>query len=130
MIELFKNPNYDFIGKRKWAYIVSIVLTLLGLTSLAVKGGLRYDLDFTGGTLIQVRFEKAPTVGKIRAALGTIGLGESIIQQFGDANEFIIRLPLTAIGSAETTTLKAPHRHSAVLVIFVGSSDWRSLLPG
>lgn len=101
MIELFKNPNYDFIGKRKWAYIVSIVLTLLGLTSLAVKGGLRYDLDFTGGTLIQVRFEKAPTVGKIRAALGTIGLGESIIQQFGDANEFIIRLPLTAMGSEE-----------------------------
>ena len=101
MIELFKNPNYDFIGKRKWAYIVSIVLTLLGLTSLAVKGGLRYDLDFTGGTLIQVRFEKAPTVGKIRAALGTIGLGESIIQQFGDANEFIIRLPLTAMASEE-----------------------------
>ena len=101
MIELFKNPNYDFIGKRKWAYIVSIVLTLLGLTSLAVKGGLRYDLDFTGGTLIQVRFEKAPTVGQIRAALGTIGLGESIIQQFGDANEFIIRLPLTAMASEE-----------------------------
>ena len=101
MIELFKNPNYDFIGKRKWAYIVSIVLTLLGLTSLAVKGGLRYDLDFTGGTLIQVRFEKAPTVGTIRAALGTIGLGESIIQQFGDANEFIIRLPLVAMGSEE-----------------------------
>ena len=101
MIELFKNPNYDFIGKRKWAYIVSIVLTLLGLTSLAVKGGLRYDLDFTSGTLIQVRFEKAPTVGKIRAALGTIGLGESIIQQFGDANEFIIRLPLTAMASEE-----------------------------
>ena len=101
MIELFKNPNYDFIGKRKWAYIVSIVLTLLGLTSLAVKGGLRYDLDFTGGTLIQVRFEKAPTVGTIRAALGTIGLGESIIQQFGDANEFIIRLPLTAMASEE-----------------------------
>jgi len=101
MIELFKNPNYDFIGKRKWAYIVSIVLTLIGLSSLAVKGGLRYDIDFTGGTLIQVRFEQPPSVGRIRASLATIGLGESIIQQFGDANEFIIRLPLVAAGSEE-----------------------------
>jgi len=38
MIELFKNPNYDFIGKRKWAYIVSIALTLISLSSLAVRG--------------------------------------------------------------------------------------------
>jgi preprotein translocase subunit SecF len=58
MIELFKNPNYDFIGKRKWAYIVSIALTLISLSSLAVRGGLRYDIDFTGGTLIQVRFDR------------------------------------------------------------------------
>jgi preprotein translocase subunit SecF len=101
MIELFKNPNYDFIGKRKWAYIVSIALTLISLSSLAVRGGLRYDIDFTGGTLIQVRFEQAPTIAKIRASLGTIHLGESIIQQFGDANEFIIRLPLVEVGSEE-----------------------------
>jgi preprotein translocase subunit SecF len=101
MIELFKNPNYDFIGKRKWAYIVSIALTLISLSSLAVRGGLRYDIDFTGGTLIQVRFEQPPTIAKIRASLGTIHLGESIIQQFGDANEFIIRLPLVEVGSEE-----------------------------
>src|SRR2546422_5061963 len=55
MIELFKNPNYDFIGKRKWAYYVSIAFTLIGLTSLVAMGGLRYDIDFTGGTLVQVR---------------------------------------------------------------------------
>ena len=60
MIELFRNPNYDFIGKRKWAYIASIAFTLIALISLAVQGGLRYDIDFTGGTLIQVRFERAP----------------------------------------------------------------------
>ena len=101
MIELFKSPNYDFIGKRKWAYTVSIIITLLGLISLAARGGLRYDIDFTGGTLIQVRFERAPTIAQIRTNLGTIQLGESIIQQFGDAQEFIIRLPLAAVGSEE-----------------------------
>ena len=101
MIELFKKPNYDFIGKRKWAYTVSIIITLIGLASLAARGGLRYDIDFTGGTLIQVRFERAPTIAQIRTSLGTIQLGESIIQQFGDAQEFIIRLPLAAVGSEE-----------------------------
>ena len=102
MIELFRSPNYDFIGKRKWAYIISIAFTLISLGTLAVRGGLRYDLDFTGGTLIQVRFEQVPTVAKIRASLATIQLGESIIQEFGDNREYIIRLPLVeAVGSEE-----------------------------
>jgi preprotein translocase SecF subunit len=101
MIELFKNPNYDFIGKRKWAYIISIIFTLISLGTLAVKGGLRYDLDFTGGTLIQVRFEQVPTIAKIRASLAKIQLGESIIQEFGDNREYIIRLPLVEGVSSE-----------------------------
>src|SRR5947208_1021980 len=94
MIELFRNPNYDFIGKRKWAYIISIAFTLISLGTLVVRRGLRYDLDFTGGTLIQVRFEQPPSIVKIRASLATIQLGESIIQEFGDNREYIIRLPL------------------------------------
>jgi len=99
MIEIFRNPNYDFIGKRKWAYLVSALITLIGLISLATQG-LRYDIDFVGGALIQVRFEQAPpTVHKIRNAMATIGFGESVIQEFGDTREFIIRLPLTATSS-------------------------------
>ncbi len=101
MIELFKNPNYDFIGRRRWAYYVSIAFTLIGLVSLVARGGLRYDIDFTGGTLLQVRFAEAPSVGKIRSSLTAIQLGDSIIQEFGDAREFIIRLPLAAVGSEE-----------------------------
>jgi len=101
MIELFRNPAYDFIGKRRWAYTVSIVFTLIALISLAAHRGLRYDIDFTGGTLIQVRFEQAPTVAKIRKSLATIQLGESIIQEFGDSREFIIRLPLVPMTSEE-----------------------------
>ena len=55
MIEMFHNPKYDFIGKRRWAYLVSLAAVLISLTSMVVRGGLRYDIDFTGGTLIQVR---------------------------------------------------------------------------
>jgi preprotein translocase SecF subunit len=100
MIELFRTPSYNFIGKRKWAYIVSIAITVIGLASLATRG-LHYDIDFTGGTLVQVRFEQPPAVGAIRAGLTRIKLGESIIQQFGDPREFIIRLSLAATSSEE-----------------------------
>jgi preprotein translocase subunit SecF len=96
MIEIFKNPNYDFIGKRKWAYYASIAFSLIAVLSLVARGGLRYDIDFTGGTLVQVRFEHPVGVATIRASLSKIGLGESVIQQFGDPREFILRMPLTA----------------------------------
>lgn len=92
MLELFRTPNYDFISKRKWAYLASALFILAGLISLVVHGGLRADIDFAGGTLVQVRFERAPTIDKIRSALGTVGLGDSVIQEFGDPREFIIRL--------------------------------------
>jgi preprotein translocase subunit SecF len=101
MIELFRNPNYDFIGKRRWAYIASIVFTLAGLASIVAHGGLRYDIDFTGGTLAQVRFEKVPTVAQIRAALSKVGLGEAVIQGFGDPHEYLVRVGLTATSAED-----------------------------
>jgi preprotein translocase subunit SecF len=103
MIELFRNPAYDFIGKRRWAYLVSALFIAVGLTSLIARGGLHYDIDFAGGTLIQVRFAAPPTVASIRSALGRIGLGESVIQEFGDPREYIVRLPLTDTPPEEIT---------------------------
>jgi preprotein translocase SecF subunit len=100
MIQLFSNPSYDFIGKRKWAYVVSAVVLLGSLVSLVVQG-LRYDVDFTGGTLVQVRFEQAPSVERMRAALARVGYADAVIQQFGGPNEFIARLPLKGSGSSQ-----------------------------
>jgi preprotein translocase SecF subunit len=102
MIELFRRPNYDFIGKRYLAYTLSGILMVILLGAIAVRG-LRYDIDFTGGTLVQVRFERPPTVAAIRAGLARIQLGESIIQQFGDDREYIVRLPLTSTTPEELT---------------------------
>jgi preprotein translocase subunit SecF len=98
MIEIFRNVSYDFIGKRRWAYAVSVVLVLISLGSLAVRG-LRYDIDFTGGTLVQVRFAQPPSVATVRAALAKVELGDSIIQEFGDPREYLIRVPLRPAGS-------------------------------
>ena len=78
MIQLFKDVNYDFISKRRWAYLLSAAFITLGLVSIGAKGGLRYGIDFSGGTLIQTRFEKAVPVDLIRSALDRIKLGESV----------------------------------------------------
>ena len=103
MLQIFVDPQFDFIGKRRWAYLASVVFILIGLGSMAAKGGLRYGIDFSGGTLIQVRFERAVPVERIRTSLERIQMGESVIQEFGDPREFILRLPL-AETSAEAVT--------------------------
>ena len=61
-MELFKNTNFDFLGK-KWPFIIaSLVLSVAGLISLALKGGPRYGIDFKGGTLMTVKFAGKPPV--------------------------------------------------------------------
>jgi preprotein translocase subunit SecF len=134
MLELFRSPNYDFIGRRKWAYMLSVLVIGAGLVSLIAKGGLRADIDFAGGTLVQVRFERAPAIDRIRTALAGVGLGDSIIQEFGDAREFIIRLKLgTSPGEAGKAVHQALARDAALgpfevrRVEFVGPQVGRDL---
>jgi preprotein translocase subunit SecF len=91
MLQIFVNTTYDFIGKRRWGYLLSVAFILIGLASLVVKGGLAYDIDFAGGTLLQVRFADPPGVDRIRVNLTTVGLGDAVIQEYGDPREFILR---------------------------------------
>jgi len=100
MIQVFRNPSYRFIENRKWAYLLSAVVLAVCLGSLVTQG-LRYDIDFTGGTLVQVRFDTAPSVADVRRGLARTGLGDAVIQEFGEAREFIIRVPLGAASSEE-----------------------------
>ncbi len=83
--------NIDFIGKRKTAFMVSALLILLSLGSLAFKG-LNFGIDFTGGTLVEVKFDKAPKVADVRAAISPKGYGNAIIQEFGAPEEILIRV--------------------------------------
>ena len=101
MLTIFTNPDYDFIGRRRWAYAVSVALMLLALGSIVVKGGLQYDIDFTGGTLIEVRMPQAVSVGTIRARLAAVGLEHSLIQEFGDSRDVLIRTQVAATNPAE-----------------------------
>jgi preprotein translocase subunit SecF len=92
MLQIFVNANYDFVGKRRWFYLVSGGFVVLSLVSILFRGGLNYGIDFTGGTLVQVRYDKPVTVEVVRRGLDEIKLGQAVIQQFGDAQEYLIRL--------------------------------------
>jgi len=76
--------NVDFVNRKRIALICSLVVALIGIGSLVIKGGPLYGIDFAGGTLVQVKFDQAPEVGEIRAALAEKGLGSSVIQSLGE----------------------------------------------
>jgi preprotein translocase subunit SecF len=78
--------NINFVGSKRIALIVSIVVILIGLGSLIMKGGPRYGIDFAGGTLVQVKFAQVPDVGQIRSVLADKGIGSAVIQSLGEEN--------------------------------------------
>ena len=81
MLQIFVNANYDFVGKRRWFYLVSLVAMAVSVLSIVAHRGLNYGIDFTGGMLIQVRYDKPATVADVRRGLETIRLGSAVIQQ-------------------------------------------------
>jgi preprotein translocase subunit SecF len=90
-MELFKNTNYDFLGK-KWPFIIaSLILTAAGLTSLAIHGGPTYGIDFKGGAEMKLKFNQQPPLDQIRAALGKNIKGEISVQQIAGQNEVLVQ---------------------------------------
>jgi preprotein translocase subunit SecF len=89
-MELFKNTNFDFLGK-KWPFIIaSLVLTVAGLGSIALKGGPKYGIDFRGGVNMYVKFADAPPVDKIRSALSQKISGEISVVEVPGTSELIV----------------------------------------
>jgi preprotein translocase subunit SecF len=91
MIEIVRNPNIDFISKRKYGFAFSTIVVLASLLLIFIKGP-NFGIDFTGGALLQVRFGEAVTTGALRSSLAKIGQANAQIQGLGAANtEYIIR---------------------------------------
>jgi preprotein translocase subunit SecF len=124
-MELIKpGTNFDFIGKRKYAYIVSLVLLAVAVGSLIYHGGPNYGIDFKGGHLIQVKFAKDVSIPDIKKALATIGLTDAIVQEFsgGQKNEYIIRVIKTDV---DNTVLSKNVKEALTKAFGVGSYEVR-----
>lgn len=94
-MELIKTQTrIDFMGQRKLAIALSVILVLASLISLlpAVRG-LNLGLDFTGGTLIEIEYDDAADTGAIRQLLTDAGYPDAVVQTFGSVRDIAIRLP-------------------------------------
>ncbi|MCL7930888.1 protein translocase subunit SecF [Halomonas llamarensis] len=87
----FTDRQIDFMGRRKFAFIVSGVLLLIAIGALFFQQ-LNLGLDFTGGTLIEVRYSSAPSLDAIRQLLEEQGFRDVAVQTFGASTEVLIRL--------------------------------------
>jgi preprotein translocase subunit SecF len=104
-MELFKSTNFDFLGK-KWPFIIaSLVLTAAGLISIAMKGGIKYGIDFRGGAMMYVKFSGPPPLDKIRTSLSAKIPGGIEVQSLtgANANEVIVSTELKDEKALEQT---------------------------
>src|SRR6058998_1595877 len=125
MIRLFANANYDFIKWRRWAYGLTAALIVPGFALFLVHG-LNYSIEFTGGTLIQVQTTTPVGTGKIRTALDAAGIRDAEIQQFGGANEYVVRARIGAGGvTAEGTTQATAAAVDSALAHGLGAAQYR-----
>ena len=110
------DTNVDFIGFRNTAFIISAVLILLGLASLVFKGGPKYGIDFAGGIVVQVKFDKQVKVKEVKEALNKTALPGLVVQSFGhaDDHEILIRTSSSTI-SSEDVRLRITNEFNANL---------------
>ncbi|WP_027966052.1 protein translocase subunit SecF [Halomonas halocynthiae] len=85
------NRQIDFMGRRKLAFVASAIMLLVSVLAIAING-LNLGLDFTGGTLIEVRYASAPALETVRQVLESAGFRDVSVQTFGASTEVLIRL--------------------------------------
>jgi len=91
-MQIFKNPNFDFMKFKFFAFGLSAIIILVGLLNMTIGKGINYGIDFAGGTLIRVIFKNPVPIDTIRSLLNSQGLGKSRIQEVGATQqEYIIR---------------------------------------
>ncbi len=94
MIELIKNPHIDFLGKKYIAFIVSGILSVIGVIAIVqiATGRANLGIDFAGGTAIQFKFEKPVALHNIRVAIESGGLKDFDLQDLPSENKILIRV--------------------------------------
>src|SRR5688500_6666740 len=105
-MEILKNPDFDFLGKARYFIVGSLIVIAAGIAYMATRG-IRYGVEFSGGTQLIVKFQNAPQVDRIRSAVDAVAPG-SVIQTYGEAsaNRVLIRVGVTGVAE----DLDAPAR--------------------
>ncbi len=93
-MEFFKiKKDVPFMSYGKVTTSISLVTFLLAVFFLFTKG-LNFGVDFTGGTVMEVHYAQSTDLDKVRAQLGSIGLNDALVQNFGSSKDVLIQVPL------------------------------------
>lgn len=87
-----KQTNFDFMGVRKPAALISIVFIVIAITSFVVNG-LNFGIDFTGGTIVELSYENGVDLDKVRKSLLDTDFRDAVVQYFGTSTDVLIRIP-------------------------------------
>ncbi|RMZ49716.1 protein translocase subunit SecF [Candidatus Marinimicrobia bacterium PRS2] len=98
-MRFLNKTNIDFISKQKIAGFLSITLIVAGIASLIIKGGPLLSIDFTGGTIAQIKFEKPVELGHLRETLSDYGFEGAEIVEFGSPDEVLIKTQFSGSSS-------------------------------
>ena len=100
MRKLIGEFNYDFLGHRKAAMVLSSSLIAIALLAILIRG-MNFGVDFTGGFTIEVGYDEAPVIQDIRDVLAAAELPDASVQNFGSSTEVLIRMAPPEDGSGD-----------------------------
>ncbi len=115
--------NINFIGQRYIAFAFSLLL-LFGAIFFMAKDGLNFGIDFTGGTLVEIKTPQTVDLAAMREALNGLDLGAVSIQEFGEPDDLLIRMPQQE-GGAEEQAAAIEKLHGAIDAQFDEPVDYR-----
>ncbi|GMU85597.1 MAG: hypothetical protein AMXMBFR48_08390 [Ignavibacteriales bacterium] len=95
-MQIFHNLNVDWMGKRKFFYVLSTVIFVLGLINIVFRG-LVFGIDFRGGTELEIGFNKPVNISEARNVLNSIGLGALEVKTFGSETGILVRTDMQTI---------------------------------
>src|SRR3990172_787827 len=97
MLELIKNTKIDFLGKRKFAFIFSGILAVIGIFTIIqiANGRANLGIDFAGGASIQLKFEKPVNLHEVRKAIEEGGIRDFDLQDLPAVQKILIRVKKT-----------------------------------
>ncbi len=97
-MEIFRDTNFDFLGRKWWFILPSLLLILAGAASLVMNGGPKYSIDFIGGAMMEVRWQGTPPVERIRSAVSSRLSGVSVVaaHDMAGSNEVLIAAEIPA----------------------------------
>ena len=98
-MRLLSKTNINFISKQKFTSFLSIAFIIVGIVSLIMKGGPLLSIDFTGGTVAQVKFDKDVELTQLRSTLTEYGFKGAEIIEFGSPDEVLIKTQLSGSSS-------------------------------